>query len=85
MAATPLRSAHPCWIKKKKPLFFFCLGDFFFSFLFRGIHTHTAVRDTHTHTHRDALTAAEMSEEVKEKAAGKSAHRKKKGKKVKQV
>lgn len=36
----------------------------------------------HTHTH----TAAEMSEEVKEKAAGKSAHRKKKGgKKVKET
>lgn len=40
---------------------------------------HTAVGDTHIHT------AAAMSEEVKDKAAGKSAHRKKKGKKVKET
>uniref|UniRef100_A0AAQ6IHB6 Ankyrin 3 n=1 Tax=Anabas testudineus TaxID=64144 RepID=A0AAQ6IHB6_ANATE len=37
---------------------------------------HTAVGDTHIHT------AAAMSEEVKDKAVGKSAHRKKKGKKT---
>lgn len=36
--------------------------------------------DTHTHTHK--RTAVEMSEEVKDKANGKSANRKKKGKKV---
>ena len=64
VAATPLFSAHSCWIKKNKTLFI----------LFWGL---TAVWDTFT------LAAAEMSEEVKDKATGKSAHRKKKGKKVK--
>lgn len=39
------------------------------------LESYAAVWDAHT---------AEMSEEVKEKATGKSAHRKKKGKKVKQ-
>lgn len=46
-----------------------------------SLDSYTHLFGTYIYTH--TLTAAEMSEEVKEKATGKSAHRKKKGKKVK--
>ncbi|XP_067344763.1 ankyrin-3-like isoform X12 [Channa argus] len=73
VAATPLFSTHPCWIKQKKQTNKKKKAT---------THAHSCLGDTHTHTHTHCHTAAAMSEEVKDKAAGKLAHRKKKGKKT---